>query len=255
MNSLPKIPSFRLDGKRALVAGASSGIGFGCAAALSEAGAEVVMASRPGERLDEAVELLRAEGRQVEAFGLDLGDVAKTTDIVQNSGVFDILVNSAGMARHGAAIDTAVDDFDAVVSVNLRGAYFLTRAVALGLIAANRSGSLINISSQMGHVDGKDRAVYCATKHAVEGFTKAMAIEWGPQKIRVNTICPTFIRTPLTKSTFSDPERVAWVREKIKLGRIGEIEDIMGAAVYLASDASAMVTGAAMMIDGGWTAE
>ncbi len=255
MNSLPQTPSFRLEGKRAIVAGASSGIGFGCAAALLEAGAHVVMASRAGRRLDEAVDMLQTKGRHVERLGMDVADVVKTTQVVRDAGVFDILVNSAGMARHGAAIDTGVDDFDAVVSVNLRGAYFLTRAVALGLIAANRPGSLINISSQMGHVGGKDRAVYCATKHAVEGFTKAMAIEWGPRKIRVNTICPTFVRTPLTTSMFSDPERVAWMREKIKLGRVGEIEDVMGAAVYLASDASAMVTGTAMMIDGGWTAE
>ncbi|RVH77558.1 SDR family NAD(P)-dependent oxidoreductase, partial [Sinorhizobium medicae] len=132
---------------------------------------------------------------------------------------------------------------------------FLTRAVAKGLIAAGQPGSLINISSQMAHVGGVDRAVYSATKHAVEGFTKSMAIEWGPAAIRVNTICPTFIRTPLTKQTFSKPERVQWITEKIKLGRLGRVEDIMGAVTYLASDASAMVTGTALMVDGGWTAD
>ena len=145
-------------------------------------------------------------------------------------------------------------DFDAVFAVNVRGAYFLTRSVARGLIAAGRPGSLINISSQMGHVGGIDRAVYAASKHAVEGFTKSMAIEWGPSGIRVNTICPTFIRTPLTEQTFADPKRVAWMADKIKLGRVGLVEDIMGAAVYLASDASALVTGSALMVDGGWTA-
>ncbi len=107
----------------------------------------------------------------------------------------------------------------------------------------------------MGHVGGLDRAVYCATKHAVEGFTKAMAIEWGPHGIRVNTLCPTFIRTPLTEGTFADPERVAWMTSKIKLGRVGEVEDIMGAVAFLASDASALVTGTALLVDGGWTAE
>jgi NAD(P)-dependent dehydrogenase (short-subunit alcohol dehydrogenase family) len=137
----------------------------------------------------------------------------------------------------------------------VRGAYFLTRAVARGLIAAGEPGSLINLSSQMAHVGGIDRAVYSATKHAVEGFTKSMAIEWGPKNIRVNTICPTFIRTPLTEQTFSQPERVQWIKEKIKLGRIGRVEDIMAAVTYLAGDASAMVTGTALMVDGGWTAD
>ena len=120
---------------------------------------------------------------------------------------------------------------------------------------AGQGGSLINISSQMAKVGGIDRAVYAATKHAVEGFTKSMAIEWGPKGIRINTICPTFIVTPLTKQTFDRPERRAWVEEKIKLGRIGEVEDIMGAVVFLSSDASELITGSALLIDGGWTAD
>ena len=127
--------------------------------------------------------------------------------------------------------------------------------MAKGLIAAGRPGSLITISSQMGHVGGVDRAVYCATKHAVEGFTKAMAIEWGRHGIRVNTLCPTFIRTPLTEATFADPERRRWLEEKIKLGRVGRVEDIMGAVAFLASDAAALVTGTALLVDGGWTAD
>jgi NAD(P)-dependent dehydrogenase (short-subunit alcohol dehydrogenase family) len=140
------------------------------------------------------------------------------------------------------------------MNLNLKGAYFLTRAVAKGLIAAGKAGSLINVSSQMAHVGGIDRAVYCASKHAVEGFTKAMAIEFGPHQIRVNTLCPTFIRTPLTQPTFADPQKRAWVEGNIKLGRVSEVEDLMGAAVYLASDASSMVTGTAHLVDGGWTA-
>lgn len=118
-----------------------------------------------------------------------------------------------------------------------------------------KPGSLINVSSQMGLVGGIDRAVYCASKHAVEGFTKAMAIEWGRHGIRVNTLCPTFIRTPLTEGTFADAKRVAWLTEKIKLGRVGEVEDIMGAVAFLASDASALVTGTSLLVDGGWTAD
>ena len=255
MTALPHTPSFRLDGKKALVTGASSGIGLGCAVALARTGAHVVMAARSRARLDEAVEAVRAEGHSAEALELDVANVAATAEAVSRGGPFDVLVNSAGLARHGPASDTTAEDFDAVSAVNFRGAYFLTQAVAKGLLAAEKPGSLINISSQMGHVGGVDRAVYCATKHAIEGFTKAMAIEWGPSGIRVNTVCPTFVRTPLTEPTFAEPQRVRWITEKIKLGRVGEVEDIMGAVIYLASDASAMVTGTALTVDGGWTAE
>ncbi len=253
--TLPTTPSFRLDGKRALVAGASSGIGFASAVALGEAGAVVTLAARNADKLDDVVAQMRAAGLTAEAMSLDVSDVATTEAAVSGAGPFDVLVNSAGLAIHSAAVDTLEADYDSVADLNIKGAYFLTRAVAKGLIAAGKPGSLINISSQMAHVGGIDRAVYCATKHAVEGFTKAMAIEWGKLGIRVNTICPTFVRTPLTEPTFSNPERVAWLMEKIKLGRVGDVTDMMGPVVYLASDASAMMTGTHMLIDGGWTAE
>ena len=252
---LPRTPTFRLDGKRALVAGGSSGIGLGCAVALAEHGAKVTVAARSADTLGEVVAAMSAEGWQAEALVLDVADVAATEAAVAAQGPFDILVNSAGLARHSTALETEEGDFDAVADLNVKGAYFLTRAVAKGLIAAGRPGSLINISSQMAHVGGIDRAVYCATKHAVEGFTKAMAIEWGKAGIRVNTICPTFILTPLTRPTFENPDRRAWIEDKIKLPRVGEVEDIMGAAVFLASDASALMTGASLLIDGGWTAD
>jgi NAD(P)-dependent dehydrogenase (short-subunit alcohol dehydrogenase family) len=170
-------------------------------------------------------------------------------------GPFDVLVNSAGLARHSSSLDTTPEDYDAAMGLNLRAAYFLTREVARGLIAAGKGGSLINISSQMGHVGGPDRAVYCANKHALEGMTKAMALEWAAHGIRVNTLCPTFIRTPLGEQTLKDPARRAWILSKIKLGRVGEVEDLMGPVVFLASDASAMVTGTHLIVDGGWTAE
>jgi len=251
----PKTPSFRLDGKRALVAGASSGIGLAAAVALAEHGAEVVLAARRAEKLADIVAVLRDRGWSAQAMTLDITDVEATRTALGAQDPFDIMVNSAGAARHSKAIDTTPQDFDAVMDINLRGAYFLTQAVAKGMLAAGKTGSLINISSQMGHVGGLDRAVYCASKFAVEGFTKAMALEFGPAKIRVNTICPTFILTDLTRPTFDDPEKRAWVLNKIKLGRAGEVEDLMGAVVYLASDASSLVTGTAMMVDGGWTAD
>jgi NAD(P)-dependent dehydrogenase (short-subunit alcohol dehydrogenase family) len=253
--TLPRTPSFRLDGKRALVTGASSGIGLAAAVALAEAGAHVVAAARSAGKLDDLVAQMGAAGLSAEALEMDVADVAATEALVADQGPFDILVNSAGMGLPAAALDTSEDRFDAVAGVNIKGAYFLTRAVARGLIEAGQPGSLINISSQMGHVGGIDRTVYSATKHAVEGFTKSMAIEWGPHGLRVNTICPTFILTPLTQATFDNPERAAWIRDKIKLGRPGEVEDIMGAVVFLASDASALVTGSALMVDGGWTAD
>ena len=252
---LPKTPSFRLDGKRALVTGASSGIGLGAAAALALAGAEVWCVARRLEGLMTLRDALRAQGAQAEAAALDITDLALTAAFVFQNGPFDILVNSAGMARHSPAVDTTPEDYDAAMNLNLRAAYFLTREVAKGLIAAGRGGSLINLSSQMGHVAGPDRAVYAANKHALEGMTKAMAIEWGPNAIRVNTLCPTFIRTPLAEQTLAIPERRAWILSKIKLGRVGEVEDLMGPIVFLASDASAMMTGTHLIIDGGWTAE
>jgi len=255
MIELPKTPSFSLAGKKALVAGASSGIGFACASALAEAGAHVVLGARRVEKLEQIVAAMSEKGWSAEALQLDIADVEATAATVAANGPFDILVNSAGLARHSSAAETSPEDFDAVMDVNLRGAYFLAQAVAKGLIATQRPGSLITISSQMGHVGGVDRAVYCASKFAVEGFTKAMALEWGSTEIRVNTVCPTFIRTPFTEATFDNPERVKWVEEKIKLGRTGTVEDIMGAVLYLASDASSLVTGTAMMVDGGWTAD
>ncbi|WP_156023866.1 SDR family NAD(P)-dependent oxidoreductase [Thioclava indica] len=252
---LPKTPSFRLDGRRALVTGASSGIGLGSAVALAEAGAHVVLAARGIEQLEKAANALGAAGHSVEVLVLDVGDLDSVAAAIEAASPFDIVVNSAGLARHGPADDTTPEDYDAAMAINLRGAYFLSTYSSKAMRAAGKKGSIIHISSQMGHVGGIDRAVYCATKHGLEGMTKSMAIEWGKQGIRINTLCPTFIRTPLTQSTFNDPERRTWIEGKIKLGRIGEIEDIMGAVVFLASDASAMVTGTALMIDGGWTAD
>lgn len=252
---LPSSPSFRLDGKRALVTGASSGIGLACAVALAEAGAEVTLAARGREALDAAAQTMQGAGMRAMALALDVTDLHTTKAVVAQHGPFDVLVNSAGLARHGPALETTPEDYDAVTDLNVKAAYFLTREVASGLIAARKPGSLINVSSQMGHVGGIDRAVYCATKHALEGMTKAMAVEWGKHGIRVNTLCPTFIRTPLGEQTLAVPERRNWIEGMIKLGRVGEVEDLMGPVVFLASDAAALMTGTSLLIDGGWTAD
>lgn len=251
---LPRTPSFRLDGRRALVTGASRGIGLGCAVALAEAGAHVICAARGQAELNQAVDAMRSAGFSAEARTLDMDNIEAIEACIDAIGPADIVVNSAGIARHGPAIGKSVADYDAVMSTNVRAAYFLSVFAARSMIASGKRGSIIHISSQMGHIGGIDRTVYSASKHAVEGMVKSMAIEWGKQGIRINTICPTFIRTAFTQATFDNPERLAWIQSRIKLDRVGEVEDVMGATLFLASDASSMITGSALLIDGGWTA-
>lgn len=253
MTQLPTPPSFSLTGKTALVTGASSGIGQGCAVALAEAGAHVVCAARGMERLVATVDAMAARGWSVEALQLDQGDLDQLAAALDGR-LFDIVVNSAGAALPKPAFETEPAEFDQVMNVNLRSAYFLSSWVAKALKEKGKPGSVVHLSSQMGHVGGIDRSVYCASKWGLEGMIKAMAIEWGPYNIRVNAIAPTFIRTPLSQVTLDRPDRAAWIKDKIKLGRVGEVQDIMGAVLYLASDASALVTGTSMLVDGGWTA-
>ena len=251
---LPTMPSFSLKGRSALVVGASSGIGTACAVALAEHGAKVTVAARRKEKLQILANQMKKRNYEVQILVMDINNVEKTKKIISSHSPYEILVNSAGIAKHSAAKDTDMDEYDIVMNTNLRGAYFLTQSVSKKLISSKKAGSLINISSQMGLVGGQERAVYCASKHAVEGFTKAMAIELGVHNIRVNTICPTFILTEMTQKTFEVPEKRNWIESKIKIGRIGKVEDIMGAVVYLASDASSLVTGSSLLVDGGWTA-
>lgn len=253
MIKLPHMPSFRLTGRTALVTGASSGIGQGCAVALAQAGAHVVCAARGAGKLHETVAALRDQGWSAAPLVLDQSDLS-ALETALTGQVFDVVINSAGTAIPTLAIDTHPDDFDRVIALNLRSAYFLSAWAARGLKSAGKPGSIIHISSQMGHVGGPERTVYCASKWGLEGMIKAMAIEWGPDRIRINAIAPTFIRTPLTETTFSDPDKIDWIMGKIKLDRAGDVSDIMGAALYLATDASALVTGTSLLVDGGWTA-
>ncbi|ONG47474.1 3-oxoacyl-ACP reductase [Pseudoroseomonas deserti] len=252
---LPKTPSMRLDGRRALVTGAGRGIGLAAAAALAEAGAHVALAARGTAEIEAAAGAIRKAGGSAEALPLDASDPAAVAEALSTRPPFDILVNNAGTNRPAPFLEVAPEDYDAVMALNVRGAFFIAQAVARRLVAAGQGGSIIQLSSQMGHVGGPRRSVYCASKHAMEGMTKAMAIELGPHRIRVNTLCPTFIETPLTRPFFEDAAFRDWVLGKIKLGRVGQVEDLMGAVVFLASDASALMTGSALMVDGGWTAE
>ena len=251
--TLPTTPSLLLDGRSALVTGAGRGLGAAIAVALAEAGAKVTLAARSGDEVGAVAEQLSHLGHQATAMTLDVTDVAAASHRLADAEPFDILVNNAGTNRPGPFIDTRIEDYDDVFALNVRATFFMAQAVAKRLIGAGRPGSIINISSQMGHVGASGRSVYCATKHAVEGMTKAMAAELGPHGIRVNTICPTFIETPLTRPFFEDASFRDFVLGKIKIGRLGRPEDVMGAVVFLASDASALMTGSALMLDGGWT--
>lgn len=255
MTALPETPSFRLDGRRALVTGAGRGIGLAAAAALAGAGAAVTLAARTADEVEAAAAAIRAGGGQAEALTLDIADTAAVQAAIAARPAFHAFVNNAGTSRHAPFLEVTEADFDGVLALNLRGCFFAAQAAARRMAAERIPGSIINISSQMGHVGGPNRSVYCASKWAMEGWTKAMAIELGPLGIRANTIGPTFIETPMTRPFFERPEFADWVLGKIKLGRLGQVQDLMGPVVFLASDASALMTGAALLIDGGWTAE
>ena len=250
---LPRTPSFRLDGRRALITGGGRGIGLAAAAALAEAGAHVTLTARTSSEIEDAAESIRSDGGSADAIVLDMLDTAAMRSVVETADPFDILINNAGTNRPKTMLETTEDDFDAVLDLNLRAAYFVAQAVTDTMLAAKIPGSIINISSQMGHVGGPLRTVYCSSKWAIEGLTKSLAMELGSHGIRVNSIAPTFIETPLAKEMLKDPAFREAVLSRIKLSRTGQVEDLMGAIVFLASDAAAMVTGASLLVDGGWT--
>jgi NAD(P)-dependent dehydrogenase (short-subunit alcohol dehydrogenase family) len=182
-------------------------------------------------------------------------DLEATQAAIAAAAPFHILVNNAGTNRPKPLMDVTVEDFDVIMGLNVRAAYFVAQAVARRLVETQQPGSIINMSSQMGHVGAARRTVYCASKHAMEGFTKAMAIELAPHKVRVNTLGPTFIETPMTRPFFQNEAFRQEVVSRIKLGRLGQLDELTGAIVFLASDASSLMTGTALVVDGGWTAE
>lgn len=253
--SLPKTPAFRLDGRRALVTGAGRGIGLAAAAALAEAGAHVTLCARTASEIDDVAAALREKGFSADTLALDVTDVAAFRAAIDAREPFGVFINNAGTNRPNPFTEVPVEDFDVVMNLNVRAAYFAAQSVARRMIAQGVRGSIINMSSQMGHVGGANRSLYCASKWAMEGFSKAMAIDLAPQGIRVNTLCPTFIETPMTRPFFENAAFKESVLSKIKLGRLGTVEDLMGAIVFLASDASSLMTGSSLMMDGGWTAD
>lgn len=263
----PLAAAFRVDGRRALVSGASRGIGFEAAVALAQAGAAVTLVSRSeadlraarvrlGERVAASAGASgRApDGGDCEILALDVTDSAAVDRALAGREPYRILVNNAGMNRPKPLVDIPDEDIDAVLDLNVKAAFYVTRAVTRKLLATGLGGSIINVSSQMGVVGSPRRTLYCASKHALEGMTKALAWELGRANVRVNTLCPTFIETDLTAPMFAEPSFRAWVLERIALGRLGRLDEIGAAVVFLASDASSLVTGSALMLDGGWSA-
>ena len=250
----PQTPSFRLDGRNALVTGAGRGIGMGASIALAEAGANVTLVSRTEYELKTLSDYLNNKGHNTSFVPLDVNNESDVKNLIENSDPFEILVNNAGTNRPAKLVDTKIEDFDYVMSLNVRSVVSLTKVVVDKMIKNKVKGSIINVSSQMGHVGGPNRTTYCSSKFAIEGFTKSLAIELALDGIRVNTVCPTFIQTPMTEPFLKDDEFKKATIGMIPLGRLGEIKDVMGPFVFLASDASSLMTGSSVLVDGGWTA-
>ena len=246
---------FRLDGHRAVVTGAGRGIGRACALALAAAGADVVALSRTASEIDAVASEIKAAGGYAEALRCDVTDAAEVAERLGGLEAVDVLVTSAGTNIPEPFLDVSPAHLDALLAVNVRGTFLAAQAAARRMVESGGGGAIVTVSSQMGHVGAAGRTAYCATKHAVEGLTKAMAVELAPHGIRVNAVAPTFVETPLTRRFLADAEFRADVMRRIPLGRTGRPEDVASAVVYLASPAARMVTGASLLVDGGWTAQ
>lgn len=241
---------FDLTGKTALVTGAGKGIGRACSLILAEYGAHVIAVARTKADLDN----LSKENSNIEGWVFDVAsdDFLKK---IETLDALDILVNNAGTNRPEPFEDVSRENLDAVLSLNVRVAFLVAQAAVRVMLGTSSGGSIIHMSSQMAHVGSPNRTVYCMTKHAIDGLTKAMAVELAPNAIRVNSVAPTFTETPMTKPMFEEPEFKAFVNRMIPLGHVGKPEDVANAVLYLASSAAAMVTGHSLRVDGGWTAQ
>lgn len=251
-------PDFRLDNKIAVVTGASMGIGYGLAKALANAGARVAVAARTIEKLATLVTEIEAEGGTAKAFALDLRSIegirATFDAIADHFGQIDILVNNAGLGDNHRAEDVTEADWDEMMAVNLKGAFFAAQAAGR-IMLRQGAGRIVNMSSQAGSVGIRDHAVYCATKGGMDQFTRVLALEWGHRGVNVNAVAPTFIYTPGTADRLDQPAYLKSVLDRLPIGRVGTIDDVAGAVIYLASPASGMVNGEVLMVDGGWTAQ
>jgi NAD(P)-dependent dehydrogenase (short-subunit alcohol dehydrogenase family) len=250
---------FGLEGRVALVTGAGRGLGRSIAGALADAGAEVWLLARTGGEVELAAAAIRAVGGRAVPVACDVTDSGAVARVIGDMAVLDVLVNNAGTNIPEPFVDVSEAHLDRLLDLNVRAAFLVAQAGARKMLAdpdrRNRGGAIINVSSQMGHVGAVNRSVYCLTKHALEGLTKAMALELAPHGIRVNSLAPTFIETPLTAPMFARPEFSKWVHERIPLGRLGTPDEVAAAALFLASPAASLVTGTSLVVDGGWTAQ
>ena len=246
--------TFRLDDKIALVTGAGRGIGRAVALALAGAGAELVLVSRTQSELDEVADEIKRTGGKAKGLVLDVTRSEAVRATIGGLDRLDILVNNAGVNRPQPFLEVDEPTLDLLLGLNVRAAFIVAQAAAR-LMVAQRAGVIVNVSSQMGHVGSeRDRTVYVMTKHALEGLTKAMAVELAPKGVRVVSIAPTFVATELTKPFLDDLDTRRWILDRIPLGRVGRVEDVASAVVFLASPAAALVTGSSLLVDGGWTA-
>lgn len=255
----PILPSFRLDGRTALVTGAGAGIGAAIAGALAEAGAEVVLVSLNGGELDGVAAQIEAAGGRVQTRQCDVTNVAAVKALIEDLPQLDITVNNAGTNIPEPFVDVTEEHLDFMSNLNVRATFLVSQASVRKMLQSNdrrkRGGVVINISSQMGHIGSPNRTVYCMNKHAIEGLTKAMAVELAEQGIRVNSVGPTFVDTPLVRKIVDTPEKQQFLLSKIPMGHMATVQDIAAAVLYLASPAAAMVTGTSLLVDGGWTAQ
>ena len=257
-----------LHGKIALVTGAGRGIGRACAIHLAAAGADVIAVARTASDLESFATLqaqpgstdnrtanadLSPVGGRIESWAMDITEPVFYSRI-EALPRLDILINNAGMNRPLPIEEVDIATLDQMINLNIRAAYLTTQAAVRAMLRGANGGSIVQMSSQMGHVGAAGRTVYCMTKHAIEGLTKALAVELAPRGIRVNAVAPTFIETDLTRPMMQNEEFRRWVIDSIPLGHVGQPEDVAGAVLYLVSAASRLVTGTSLKVDGGWTA-
>ena len=246
-------PTSDLSGKNILITGASKGIGAQCALTFAELNTNLILVARESRELDTIEGKIKAMGQRVKKVTCDITDKKSFDEKIASINEVDILINNAGTNAPGPLLNASEYDFDRVMNINVRAAFFVSQSIVKKMIQQNISGSIINISSQMGHVGAANRTIYCASKHAIEGLTKAMAVELANYGIRVNSVAPTFVETPMTKPFLGDKKFRDEVIKKIPLGKIANPSDIMGAIIFLSSDAAKMITGSCIKVDGGWT--
>lgn len=243
----------------ALVTGAGRGLGAETALALSRAGAQVVLLSRTREELEEVGDCIIARGGRTKLLVCDVTNAGEVQSQIAGLERLDVLVNNAGMNIPEPFVEVSEAHLEKQLALNVRAAFVVAQSAVRKMIEApNRQelgGSIVNVTSQMGHVGAARRSVYCMTKHALEGLTKAMAVELAPQNIRVNAIAPTFLDTPMTAPFLANPEFRDWVTSRIPLGRLGRVDEVAAAIIFLASPAASLITGASLAVDGGWTAQ